>query len=447
MQFFPGLAILGIYTEAVEKNKMEVHNNIFISYRRDDSADITGRIYDWLVREFGKESVFKDVDSIPLGIDFKEYITNIVSQCHILLVVIGKQWLTIAGKNGKIRLEDPGDFVAIEIIAALERNIPVIPLLVQNVSMPSEENLPSMLKKLAYRNGTVVKPDPDFHADMDRLIRGIKKHFEKVCFQNALRFCFFSANYSMAWQEICKASELHPDPTYLLLKATMLWDGQGCSADKVLAQDIVSKAFPKAILKQDSFSYALIGECYYKGIGVIKNFLEAFEWFKKSANLNDPYGINWLGVCYYKGNGVAQNYNQAFQYFKQNADAGIPISMTNLGICYHNGSGVNQDHEKAKYWFKKSADAGNTEAKKWINKSSCFIATAVYGSYDHPKVLTLRQFRDSTLAKNRLGRISIKVYYFIGPKLAWFVHKSKTLHDVCQYFLDKFVARLLKKNG
>ena len=107
---------------------------------------MSGRIYDRLVQEFSKKVVFKDVDSIPLGIDFQDHLTNIVSNCEVVLVVIGKQWLTVKDEHGNRRIDNAGDFVAIEIAAALERNIHIIPLLVQNASMPSESQLPACLK-------------------------------------------------------------------------------------------------------------------------------------------------------------------------------------------------------------------------------------------------------------------------------------------------------------
>jgi len=153
-----------------------VSAHIFVSYRRSDSADIAGRIYDRLIGRFGKDPVFKDVDSIPLGFDFKEYLGKKVGECDVLLAVIGDRWLEATDPSGKNRLDDPTDFVRIEIESALERGIPVIPLLVRDAKMPSEESLPSSLRKLVYRNGTPIRSDPDFHRDMDRLISALEKY-------------------------------------------------------------------------------------------------------------------------------------------------------------------------------------------------------------------------------------------------------------------------------
>lgn len=148
---------------------------IFISYRRYDSEDVTGRIYDRLVTDFGRQSVFKDVDSIPIGVDFREYLDEQVTECHVLLAVIGKDWLMRRGAEGKSVLDDPRDFVRIEIECALKRRIPIIPLLVRGATVPPEDNLCSGLKELAYRNALPVRPDPDFHRDMNRLIDHLKR--------------------------------------------------------------------------------------------------------------------------------------------------------------------------------------------------------------------------------------------------------------------------------
>jgi hypothetical protein len=109
--------------------------SIFVSYRRLDSADITGRIYDRLVQHFGKASIFKDVDSIPLGIDFRKHLQNSVGQCSVLLAIIGKNWLAAADK-GKPRLNDAKDHLRIELETALQRDIPIIPVLVQGATVP-----------------------------------------------------------------------------------------------------------------------------------------------------------------------------------------------------------------------------------------------------------------------------------------------------------------------
>jgi formylglycine-generating enzyme required for sulfatase activity len=150
-------------------------SKILISYRRDDSADVTGRIYDRLTQQFDRASVFKDVDSIPLGVDFRIYLDEQVAKCDVFLAVIGRDWIRKRGSKGKSRLEEPGDFVRIEVESALKRQIPVIPVLVGGASIPPAERLPASIQDLSYRHGIVVRPDPDFHRDLDRLIEYLKQ--------------------------------------------------------------------------------------------------------------------------------------------------------------------------------------------------------------------------------------------------------------------------------
>ncbi len=122
--------------------------------------------------------MFKDVDSIPLGVDFREHLDLAVSQCQVCLVVIGRAWLDVQDEAENHRLENPLDFVRIEIESALRRKIPVIPLLVGGASMPAPRQLLESLEALAYRNAAQVRADPDFHRDMDRVIAGIERHFD-----------------------------------------------------------------------------------------------------------------------------------------------------------------------------------------------------------------------------------------------------------------------------
>jgi formylglycine-generating enzyme required for sulfatase activity len=155
--------------------------SIFISYRREDSPADSGRIYDRLWPKYGRENVFKDVDTIPLGADFRQILTGAVAKCDVMLVVIGKQWVSILDASGQRRLDHPSDFVRIEIEEALTREIPVIPVLVQNAPMPQEGDLPLSLAKLAYRNGMPVRSsDPFFHGDMDLLIHKLDAMFAQA---------------------------------------------------------------------------------------------------------------------------------------------------------------------------------------------------------------------------------------------------------------------------
>jgi hypothetical protein len=152
---------------------------IFISYRREDTADITGRIYDRLTYKYGMPAVFKDVDSIPLGTDYRKYLNSKIEECSVALVVIGDDWMKEdPPKSGRIRLDNPKDYVRIEVELALSRGIPVIPVLVEGAPLPPEERLPEKMKNLVYRQARVVGQDPDFRLHMDALIAELERIFD-----------------------------------------------------------------------------------------------------------------------------------------------------------------------------------------------------------------------------------------------------------------------------
>jgi len=148
---------------------------IFISYRRDDSIQMTERIYEKLLEEYGSKNIFKDVDNIPAGADFRKVIEEHVQKCDIVLAVIGKKWLTVTDDNGEPRLNNKNDFVRIELDLGLKRHIPVIPILVDDASMPKESELPDSLNGLPYLNALKVRTHPDTDSDMRRLIKAIDK--------------------------------------------------------------------------------------------------------------------------------------------------------------------------------------------------------------------------------------------------------------------------------
>ena len=146
---------------------------IFISYRRDDSAGHTGRIFDRLSDHFGAESIFMDVDTIRPGRDFVEAVQQAVGSCDRLVAVIGKEWLSISDTGGSRRLYDPNDLVRLEVATALERGIRVVPVLVQGSRMPGAVDLPDVLEGLATRNAQEVS-DRRFHSDVQGLIEALR---------------------------------------------------------------------------------------------------------------------------------------------------------------------------------------------------------------------------------------------------------------------------------
>jgi anti-anti-sigma factor len=138
---------------------------LFLSYRHGDSPHATDRLVDRLIGEFGRDNVFYDIDSIPIGVNWRTRITDSVSQCDVFVAVVGDKWVE------ELRLrEGTNDMVRFEIESALKRGIPIVPILVSNAAFPSRESLPSEIADFADWNGLQLRPGLDFQVDMRRLI-------------------------------------------------------------------------------------------------------------------------------------------------------------------------------------------------------------------------------------------------------------------------------------
>jgi hypothetical protein len=150
---------------------------IAISYRRTDS-DATGRIFDRLRQRFGKESVFRDIDDIPFGIDFREVVNDALQDTDVLIAIVGPNW-SGAGARESARIDDANDFVRIEVETALHRNIPVIPVLIGGVTMPLPDELPDSLRAFSYRNAASIDSGRNFDTDIERLMRSMERLMER----------------------------------------------------------------------------------------------------------------------------------------------------------------------------------------------------------------------------------------------------------------------------
>lgn len=145
---------------------------IFVSYRRDDAAGFAGRLEDELERRFGDVEVFRDVDDIVSGEDFVRRLDRALDSCAVLIAVIGSSWLTARNAGGARRLDDPDDFVCREIAAALERDVRVIPVLVDGARMPAQADLPDKLKALVRRQAHELS-DSRWDYDIGRLAASV----------------------------------------------------------------------------------------------------------------------------------------------------------------------------------------------------------------------------------------------------------------------------------
>ena len=149
--------------------------SIFISYRRDDkaAAACAGRLYDRLTQQFGEEQIFMDIDTLKAGVDFVDVIEKTVERSDVLIAMIGDEWLEARDERGNRRLDNPEDWVRLEIATALKKEeLLVVPTLVYGAAMPRSQDLPRPLKKLARRQAAEIT-HKNFHHDVDSLIEDL----------------------------------------------------------------------------------------------------------------------------------------------------------------------------------------------------------------------------------------------------------------------------------
>jgi TIR domain len=147
---------------------------IFISYRREDCPAHAGRLYDTLSARFGEANVFMDVDTLEPGVDFVQRIEEAVGSTDVLLALIGDNWLTVTDADGNRRIDQPGDFVQLEVARGLARDdVRVVPVLVEGAEMPVAAELPEPLKPLARRNGVALS-ETRWRSDTSELVGAIE---------------------------------------------------------------------------------------------------------------------------------------------------------------------------------------------------------------------------------------------------------------------------------
>jgi tetratricopeptide (TPR) repeat protein len=147
---------------------------IFINYRRDDSIGTAGRLHDRLAQTFGRKNLFMDVDHVPAGVDFVDYLNGQVAACDVFLAVIGPNWLNAKDERGRRRFDNPNDYVTIEIAAALARKIRVIPVLVDGARMPNPDKLPDSVKPFVRRNAVEIR-NTQFGRDAEALSEKVRE--------------------------------------------------------------------------------------------------------------------------------------------------------------------------------------------------------------------------------------------------------------------------------
>jgi hypothetical protein len=184
----------------------EMSGQIFISYRREESRWSARSLRDRLCRDFDPKQIFMDIDAIALGEDFVEAIETTVAKCDVLIAVIGNNWLTSKDGHGSRRLDNPEDFVRMEVGTALKRKIRVIPVLVDGALMPQSTDLPEDLKPLVRRNALLIT-DTSFEGDCQRLAAAIRQVLERTAAEERERLATEQRQREGAEARQCEAKE------------------------------------------------------------------------------------------------------------------------------------------------------------------------------------------------------------------------------------------------
>jgi len=150
-------------------------SKIYLSFRRMDAVAYAGRLFDHLSRHFGPDSVFMDIGSIASGQDFAQVIESALNACDVVLVLIGKNWASCTDQDDHRRLDDPNDWVRIEVAAALHRNILVVPVLVDGARIPDPTSLPEELRPLCRRHACELT-DPRWAFDVGELVKDLERN-------------------------------------------------------------------------------------------------------------------------------------------------------------------------------------------------------------------------------------------------------------------------------
>jgi hypothetical protein len=372
-----------------ESNIQASPGSIFICYRREDSADVTGRIYDRLVDHFGPERVFMDVEAIRLGYDFRSEIDQTIKVCSIVIIVIGDKWLAEA--DGKRRIDDENDRVRIEIESALRREIPIIPVLTRGASHPTKAMLPSSLEALAYRHGTSIRHE-HFRGDVDSLISQMDK--------------------LLARKESTPSKTAEPKESTTPIKSTQRTQSQP-AIPRVASISAIAASKEPAVWTRKRLIIVTAGGAAVMLLFTITVLLMRPHRGDAAAQFN-------LGVQYEYGRGVPKDLGKAAQLFEKAANIGYAPAQYNLGRLYQNGDGVPKDLGKAAELYRKAANQGDQDAIASLKRLSRPAepkltdqgdADAPSTNIDKPTLLTSNEIRGNGVGEN----ISYYYTFNAGP--------------------------------
>jgi len=363
-------------------------SGIFISYRRDDSAAYAGRLYDRLANHFGHNRIFMDIEHIEPGEDFTEVIQKQLAAVDVAIILIGKQWLDIADSTGQRRLDDPDDFVRLEIVAILERKIRAIPVLVGGAVMPKRSQLPDPLAPLIQRHALEVS-DLRFHSDVETLIGTLErivigynpppkppnKSSNSMTLIGAASVIALGGALYFGTQGSTNETNRFPPPPVTPSQAPEN-PMNGASVNLPREMETVAQAAVEAVSER-----TVTGNDIEEKTGVNGKPTPVKPAVKPSAKVSPAVPSGWtetataaeleeaatqgdvdaqarLSALYSIGLGVKQDFVEALFWAKKAAEHNNARAQNILGMIYEGGEGVTKDLKAAVEWYWKSAEQG-----------------------------------------------------------------------------------------
>jgi len=372
---------------------------IFISYRRDDAPGWARHLFGDVKSEFGLDNVFIDVEALRPGDDFVDAIKERLSVCDVMLVVVGRRWLTSTDDTGRRRLDDSADVHRIELETAIAHNLRIIPVLVERATMPKAEELPEPLRAITRRNAAELR-DNRWDDDVRALINQLKgaplgsapSHAPAVTHSPAFEPLPTSRKDapqapgapSPSRNDVSiRASKLTITVVLASLAALTLgslvyWssvrdESPGAAPDQ-------KRAEPRPISKADKLQTACdagdagscneLGESYRNGDGVAPDEKRAAALYDKACDGGDGLGCINLGVSYAQGIGVTTDDTRAATAYRKACDVGSMDGCVSLANHYVTGRGVTKDASRAVPLLEKACAARHSDG--------CWTLGAIY---------------------------------------------------------------------
>jgi hypothetical protein len=279
---------------------------IYISYRRNDRDYSSDFIYRQLVEHFGNDAIVKDISETASGEDLKASVEQALSECKVMLVVIGPKWLSATNEGGQRCLDNPDDTVRIEIATALQRNIAVIPLILSKTPVPSPKQLPIDIMILAYQQTINIPQEEDFEHHVQLLIDQLANQYQ------------ISPLKSDNIQDNLEQSE------------DFYQSGNSRKTESTETVEYLRRSAPKGHVE----TQAQISIRDANDKSVEPNDTETVHQYCLAAEQGHADAQYQLGLCYYCGEGVDQDDTEALRWYHLAAEQGNADAQYKLGLCY-----------------------------------------------------------------------------------------------------------------